>query len=215
MNLIFRNRHWLRENFSAAATSAVTLLLMSLGCGGIALAAHHSVAPNQDFSTDILQVHAPGTRGWHISSQGVEHIAFARQGSTGDESYIAAANLVQLPRFTTPDAFKDYIKQAVANESPPDRFETIESSIEESSERPYPCIKYHGVSTDLHAQISRFQTEKLRLEIIALYCQHPTRPGVGFGAMFSHRGGTAEANFSSEAAAFIASVQANTAAKAP
>jgi hypothetical protein len=167
-----------------------------------------AISPSQDFSNPILQVHAPASSGWHGIAQSADRIAFAKSGSNADESFVAAVFLFHIPLFPTSDAFTEYVRQGVNKDSPADRFETIESNVQYSSEREYPCVRYHGISNDRKARTSGLFKQALRIENIALYCQHPSRPGLGFSISFSHRGGSADEKMDTEAAAFIESVQA-------
>jgi hypothetical protein len=172
-----------------------------------------AVSPNQDFSNPMFQVHAPSSTGWHEFGQSPSHIEFGKSGSSANESFIAALTLFRLPEFADADGFTEYMREGVIKDSPPDRFEVIESKVLYSPEREYPCVRYHAISYDRQARVSFFSKKKLRIEIIALYCEYPSKPGVGFAVSFSHRGGSDELPIAEEAASFINSVQATAPSK--
>jgi hypothetical protein len=187
--------------FRAGVLGCVALL-----CSGAAAAATYpAVQPGEDFSNPTLQVHAPTSEGWHLM-RSANRIAFAKSGSDRDESYVAAVILFRLPELTDSAAFTEYAKKGIAEDSPPDRFAILEAKTDFSSQRGYPCVKYESVSID-KARVSRISRKPLRLEMIALYCQHPNRPNLGFMASYSHRGGAVDDLFAGDAEKFIASVQ--------
>jgi hypothetical protein len=142
---------------------------------------HPAVSPNQDFSNSMLQLRAPASTGWHGVAQTPTLIEFGKSGSSANETFVAAS----------------------------DRFETIESIVQYSPERGYPCVRYHGISNDRKPRTSAFFAKTMRIELVALYCEHPTKPGLGFAVTFSHRGGSADENIGKDAADFIDSVQVN------
>jgi len=168
---------------------------------------HPAISPNQDFSNPILQVHAPASSGWYGITQSSDRIAFGKLGSTSDESFVAAVFLVRIPEFPNSDAFTEHVREGVFKDSPSDRFDTIELSVQPSTEREYTCVRYHGISVDRKAHTSSIFRKQLRIENIALYCEHPYKPGLGFSVSFSHRGGNAEVKIDDDAASFINSVQ--------
>jgi hypothetical protein len=200
----------------ARLTVAASLMALSLPVGEASVAATHpAVTPHQEFSNPILQIHAPGSDGWYGVAQTPDRIAFGKSGSTAGETFAAAVVLFRIPVFPNSAAFTEYVREGAIEDSPSERFETIESNIQYSSEREYPCVKYHAITNDRRARTSAFSTKKLRLENFALYCQHPTKPGLGFSISFSHRGGSSDEKIDAEAAAFIESVQVTSPAKAP
>ncbi len=174
-----------------------------------------AVSPNQDFSNPILQIHAPASEGWHGFARSANLIAFGKSGSSAGESFIAQVNLFHLPTFPDSEAFTEFVRQAVIKGSPTDRFETLEVNVQYSPARGYPCVSYHAASDDKKARVSFFSTKTLRFEVSALYCQHPFKPGLGFSAVFSHRGGSIDENLGKEAAGFIDSVQVTPPSQAP
>jgi hypothetical protein len=174
-----------------------------------------AISPNQDFSNSILQIHAPASSGWYGITRSSDRIAFGKSGSNADESFVAAVFLFRIPTFQNSDAFTEHVREGVIKDSPSDRFETIELNVQYSPEREYPCVRYHGISNDRKAHTSAFFKKNLRIENIALYCEHPSKPGLGFSVSFSHRGGSADEKIDTAAAAFIDSVQLTPPTKAP
>jgi hypothetical protein len=174
-----------------------------------------AVSPNQDFSNPILQIHAPASDGWQGFARSANLIAFGKSGSSAGESFIAQVNLFHLPIFPDSEAFTEFVREAVIKDSPTDRFETLEVNVQYSPARGYPCVTYHAASNDKKARVSFLSTKTLRFEVTALYCQHPFKPGLGFSAVFSHRGGSNDENLDKDAAGFINSVQVTSASQAP
>jgi hypothetical protein len=188
---------------------AVLIAALALPLGTAAIAADTpSVKPYQDFSNALLEVHAPASDGWYEIAQKPDRIVFGRSGTAADESFIAAVFLFRIPEFPDSNSFVEYVREGTIKDSPPDRFATTESDLRYSSAREYPCVKYHAVSIDKKARSSGAATEQLRIENFQLYCQHPTKSGLGFSVSFSQRGGNADAKLEKEAAAFMDSVQA-------
>jgi hypothetical protein len=174
-----------------------------------------ALTPNQDFSNSILQIHAPASDGWHGFARSASLIAFGKSGSSAGESFIAQVNLFHLPTFPDSEAFTEFVREAVIKDSPTDRFETLEVNVQYSATRGYPCVTYNAVSDDKKARVSILSRKTLRFEVFALYCQHPIKPGLGFSAVFSHRGGSIDQNLDKEAADFIDSIQVTPPSQAP
>jgi hypothetical protein len=197
-------------------TLVASIIALSLTFGEVTLAATHPVvSPYQDFSNSILQIRAPGSDGWSGIIRTSDRIAFGKSGSTPSETFVAAVVVIRIPLFANSEAFTAYVREGVIKDSPSDRFELIESNFEYSSERKYPCVKYHGITNDRKVRIAPFFHKTMRLEVFALYCQHPTNPGLAFSASFSHRGGSVDATIDTEAADFIDMVQIIPSAKVP
>jgi hypothetical protein len=174
-----------------------------------------AVSPNQDFSNPMFQLRAPASTGWYGVAQSSTHTEFGKSGSSANESFVAAVILFRHPTFENADAFTGYVREGVVKDSPSDRFEVIESSVQYSSEREYACVRYHGISNDLKTRTSGFFRRTMRLEVVALYCEYPPKPGVGFMVSFSHRGGSADVKIDDDAASFINSVQVTAPIKTP
>jgi hypothetical protein len=201
---------------SAGLLVVATVVLFCAPYRGVSAADNRpALSPSQDFSNPILQIHAPASEGWHGFARSANLIAFGKSGSNAGESFIAQVNLFQLPTFPDSEAFIEFVREAVIKGSPTDRFDTLEVNVQYFPARGYPCVTYCAASDDKKARVSLFSTKTLRFEVSALYCQHPFKPGLGFSAIFSHRGGSIDEKFDKEAADFIDSVQATPPSQAP
>ncbi len=197
-----------KRNSPATGTILVRVIVIpTLLWARLSFAATHPVNPNQDFSNSTLQIHAPESDGWHGIARNGSSIVFGRYGESGTETFVAAVLLFHLPAFPDSDGFTQYVREAAAKDSPPDRFVPIESSVQYSSERTYPCVRYHAISMEKKVHIAPFFRKDLRIENVALYCRHPDRPGLGFVVSYSRRGGRPDYNIDNEAESFIDSVQ--------
>jgi hypothetical protein len=193
-----------------------TILILFPLSGEVSVAATHpAISPNQDFSNPILQIRAPRSNGWYGLEQSPTRIAFAKSGSNADESFVAEVFLLRIPTFPNSEAFTEYVREGIIKDSPSDRFEVIDLNVQYSPEREYPCVRYHGISNDRKARTSALGRKELRIEVIALYCEHPSKPGLAFYVSFSHRGGSADEKIDDDAAAFIESVQVTLPRKTP
>jgi hypothetical protein len=207
-----RRAHWpltVRHGVIGAAA------MLCFFFGTQSVAATHPVAPNQDFSNPILQLHAPASPGWFGITQTADKIAFGKDGLIGGETFVAAVFLFHIPAFESSDAFTEYVREGAVKDSPPDRFDPVELSVQYSTERSYPCVRVHGVSIDKKARIAPFFKKKLRIENIALYCQDPDKPGLGFAVSYSHRGGSDDTQIDEDAESFIDSVKVTPPANKP
>src|SRR5262249_2353987 len=110
--------------------------------------------------------------------------------------------------FADSEAFTRFIKESIEKDAPPGEFEPLENVVQYSAERPYPCLRHHGTALDRKRRAAAVPHRPLRLEVISLYCRHPSRPDLGFMASFSHRGGPGDPYFSADAEKFIDAVQA-------
>jgi hypothetical protein len=190
------------------AVTVTTIVLLSAPLTEILAANNHpSLSPNQDFSNPLLQIHAPYSEGWFGSERTDHSIVFGKAGSSAHETIAAAVILFHLPAFSDSEAFTQYVREAVITGSPTERFETFDVNVQYSGDRGYPCVTYHAVSNEKKVRVSLFSTKTLRFELFALYCQYPSKPGLGFMASYSRRGGGSDANMDREAAAFIDSIQ--------
>jgi hypothetical protein len=184
-------------------------LLMWTGAPLCASATDHpAIKPGQVFSNPIVQIRAPTSEGWFGISQDAYRIAFGKSGAERDESYVATVILFRIPDFADTDEFTNFAKQEIEKDSPTSRFDVLESVVQYSAERSYPCVKHHGTALDKKSAVFGFHRKPLRLEVVSLYCQHPYRPNLGFMVSFSHRGGGEDPYFAGDAEKFINGVQA-------
>jgi hypothetical protein len=187
---------------------AVTL---SLGLVRFGIAAenpeeHAPVQAGQNFSNAMFDMSSPNSEGWTQLTQNERMIAFARSGSSGQESDVAAVELFSLKDISSEKDFLAFVKQGVEKDSSDPQFEVHQAKWDPSKERPYICVKYVSDATD-HGGKDQMPKKPLQLQIQNLYCRYPKRPDIGFVVSFSHRGAAKSPNFQKEAESFIGGVQ--------
>jgi hypothetical protein len=92
-------------------------------------------------------------------------------------------------------------------ESSSDRFEPIESTLEYTDQRGFPCVRYRSAARDTRARISAKATANLRLEVLSLVCRLPGEGAPAFSASYSSRSETADPDFETAANSFIEGVR--------
>jgi len=131
-------------------------------------------------------------------------MAFAKGGQAANESFGAQVLMFNLAPTNTPQEFEVLIKTSSEKDTDPTRFDMKQLSFKYSSERSYPCVRYHSVVQDKAPQRLK---DPLLLESDGLYCRHPLRQETGFAVIYSHRGESLYANLRDEAENFIQGVQ--------
>lgn len=184
-----------------------TALVVALFCFLSPVADADIVVPRQLFPGGLLNVRAPNAEGWEMVSSTDAGMAFAHRGAYVNESYVAQVSLFALPATRNPDEFVALIKRGVENDTPAERFNTLESSYEYTEQRGYPCVRFKGLTEDNKAKTSFFRTDSLKLQVYSLYCRHPRRQEVGFSIGFSHRGTYLDGELDAQAEEFIRGVQ--------
>lgn len=182
-------------------------LVIASFCFQIAFANAEIVVPRQLFSGGLLNVRAPNSEGWEMVSSSGAGMVFAHRGASSSESYVAQVSLFALPETKSPDEFVALIKRGVENDTPAERFKSLESNYEYTEQRGYPCVRFKGVTEDMKARTSFFRQESLKLQVYSLYCRHPRRQEVGFSIGFSHRGTLLDGGMDDLAEDFIQGVQ--------
>jgi hypothetical protein len=182
------------------ALVAVVVLVLA-GC-----ATRQPLAPGQLFSDPFLDIRAPASAGWTLLESGAGGMAFARGDASAGKSYVAQVGAFRLSPFRTPDEFLSIIKDGFARDTSPERFKAIEADFQLTTERPYPCVRVRSSSQDTQAR-TRQGTAVRPLHIRSIYCQHPTKPELGFQIAYSQRGGPLDPDFESQAQSFIDGVQ--------
>jgi hypothetical protein len=168
---------------------------------------HPSLSPAQDFSNSMFILLTPNSKGWVGLSRSPATISFGRVGSSRTDSDVAAVTLFSIPEGLSPEGFLAHAKDGLERDAPAPRFEVKESLIRLSQARSYPCVEYDATSIDHGKQLLFLPRKDLLLRLIALYCQYPNKPGLGFSISFSHRGTELPPNFDAEAQDFIAGVE--------
>lgn len=152
------------------------------------LAKPRPVHAGQLFKGGFVNVKAPNSSGWLLVESSSNSIGFAKPGLGPGETLAAQVLLLGLTPTQTPDEFVALIKEGIRKNHDPQRFDFLESRIDYTTERQYPCARHYGVLNDKDARISFTETRLLRLEVHGLYCRHPVRTEGGFAAIYSYRG---------------------------
>lgn len=166
-----------------------------------------AVIPGQLFAGSLLNVHAPDSEGWLLAGSGNNGMAFARRGAGQNETYGAQIILFKLPATQSSEEFVAAIKSRVDMANPPSRFAVLEINHEYTDHRGYPCVRYKSVYDDKEALTTFGTHEAMKLQVMSLYCRHPSQQEVGFFAAYSHRGATTDPNLEVHAQRFIEGVQ--------
>lgn len=206
------NRHQCRLIKSGESTSARVLIclftLTSLalyGCAGIAPSQKaEPVSPGQLFAGSYINIKAPSSDGWYLAQSSPSGMGFAKYGQAANESFGAQVLRFNPAPTTTPEEFESLIKTSAEKDTDPNRFNVQQMSFKYSSERSYPCVRYHSVVQD---KTPKGLKGPLLLESDGLYCRHPVRQDLSFAIIYSHRGESLHANLRSEAESFIQGVQ--------
>ena len=98
--------------------------------------------------------------------------------------------------------FITFVKKRIATMNPTPRFQELRSSYQYSESRGYPCVDAK-ITFDDTAAVTPTGNEQRKLQVISLYCRHPTQQDIGFFAAFSHRGKTIDEQLESPAKNFI------------
>jgi hypothetical protein len=131
-------------------------------------------------------------------------MVFGKRGDAQASSFSASVNMFPLEPTTSQEAFETLVKEAVAKDTDPNRFDVQQQSLKYSAERTYSCVRYQAVATDRSPKGS---ATPLLLEMDGLYCRHPIRQDTGFAALYSYRGPGRYPALRSEAETFIQGVQ--------
>ena len=168
--------------------AALTCVLLSSCAPSRQLA---GVPPGHQYRVaDIVDVQAPNAAGWHLVESSAKGLSFAKRARGPGETFAAQLLMFELQPTETPEQFAALIRTTIERGTNPNRFETVQSSAEHTTERPYPCVRHRALYNDKQAQTSPATTERLLFEIQALYCRHPERTNAAFAAIYSHRGRT-------------------------
>jgi hypothetical protein len=163
-----------------------------------------AVTPGKIFAGRYINIRAPQTEGWQLIHSSGSGMVFAKRGDAQASSFTASVNMFPLAPTTSEEGFETLIKEAVAKDTDPSRFDVQQQSLKYSAERNYSCVRYQTVAKDRSPQGS---ATPLILEIDGLYCRHPIRQDTGFAALYSYRGASRYPALRSEAETFIQGVQ--------
>jgi hypothetical protein len=135
-----------------------------------------------------MNVRTPNSQGWQLVRSSRNGMEFAKPGRSRGESLSAQILMFGLEPTQTPEQFVALIEGGIKRDTDPDRFDVLKSTVEYSTERGYPCVRYSATVRDKEAQTSPSTKEVLFLETEGLYCRHPVRLTTGFAAIYSNRG---------------------------
>ena len=190
-------------------TISKSFLLLLFSClvtgGAYAQSPGQPVTQRQLFPSDVLNVHSPNSEGWIVTGFANNGISFGKRAPESNETYGTQAIIFEMPPTTGHEEFIGLIKKRIALMNPPPRFQETESDYRYTEDRGYPCVNVH-VSFDDFAAVTPEGKQKLKLQVVALYCRHPEQQQLGFFAAYSHRGKTNDDQMESAAIDFIAGV---------
>lgn len=174
---------------------------------GCSIAAPDATATDR-FATSDMSVAYPAGEGWRIKQSTDTSVAFYR--GSPEDSYVARVALFRMGPASTPQEYEALIRDGAAKDvdpDMPDRYEMLELSITYTTERTYPCVRYHGVSIDHGAKGVQ---GPLFLEVDGLHCRHPADPTVGAAILYSHRGLQRHPGQQAEAEEFVRTAELTT-----
>lgn len=165
------------------------------------------VTPGQVFAGSLLSARAPDSEGWVFAPAGNSGLAFVHRGAERDETYAAQVILFRLSPAESREEFLKLIRERVDMINPPSRFEPLDANYEFTDLRGYPCVRYKSLYNDKEALTTSGTREPMKLQIVSMYCRHPSQQEVGFFAAYSHRGASTDPDLDAPALRFIDSVQ--------
>ena len=188
--------------------SIVTLVLGCAGAFGLAgCAVVPYVPPGQILTGRGMQLQAPPGIGWHKYQDDVHGIYLMKLGPGGDELRSAGVHFTTLPGFSGPDAFLEFAREAVIEDSRLDLFSARHLTFQLRTDRGYACIELHLSGTELHHPWPLAVPVIRQVQIVSLLCEHPAAQRQGFAAVFEHYSQEKIPGIDREAAAFIDSVR--------
>jgi hypothetical protein len=182
-------------------------LALVASCAWAQPAKPRPVQAGQLFKGGFVNVKAPNSSGWSLAESSSNSIGFTKPGLGPGETLVAQVLLLPLAPTRTPSEFVALIKEGVRKNHDPQRFAVLESRIDYTTERKYPCARYYGVLNDKEARISFTETRPLRLEVHGLYCRHPVQTEGGFAAIYSYKGYGTYPKLAERAQEFIQGVE--------
>ncbi|HVO04061.1 MAG TPA: hypothetical protein VMT54_17820 [Candidatus Cybelea sp.] len=182
---------------------ALTWAVILSACTAPSTGPGRAVPPGYLFAGRYLDITAPNSAGWRLVSEKPDLWAFARNGSEPDETYIASVATFDLPAAISRDDFVALVRRNAERDSNPDRFKDVRSTVELS----YPCVHYQATAEDTQAKTRTGDRRPLVFEMVGLYCQDVLLRDMGFAAIYSHRGNTADPQFQKDAADFVAGIR--------
>jgi len=166
----------------------------------------HVVPPetslSQRFPNNYMNVSNPDSDDW-LTIKSTDAATFIKVGEKRGETTSAVFREFRLaPVETSKELMDEFTRLMWKDDSK--RFETEESSLTESFERNYSCVRYHSIVRD---NFPADATHPLLIEMITLFCKHPVQSDTAFEISYSHRGQNLDPNIGPEAEDFIKGVQ--------
>lgn len=160
------------------------------------------VTQRQLFPSSILNVYSPDSEGWVVTGAASNGISFGKRGIESNETYGAQVIIFEIPPTTGSEELVGFVKKRIAAMNPPPRFQETDANYQYTENRGYPCVNVH-ITLDDTAAVTPTGKEKLKLQVISLYCRHPVQQQLGFFAAYSHRGKGTDDQLESAATNFI------------
>ena len=177
-----------------------------LGClianVGHAQSSGQAVTPKQFFPSSLLSVYAPDSEGWVVTGAASNGISFGKRGAESNETYGAQVVIFEMPPTSSNEELVGIVRKRIAAMNPPPRFHETSSDYRHTDSRGYPCVDVR-INLDDTAAVTPSGKERLRLQVISLYCRHPVQQQLGFFAAYSHRGKTTDDQLEAAARSFI------------
>ena len=164
-----------------------------------------AVTPKQFFPGSLLNVYAPDSEGWVVTGAASNGISFGKRGAESNETYGAQVIIFEMPPTSSSEELVGFVRKRISAMNPPPRFHETSSDYQPTDSRGYPCVDVR-IDLDDAAAVTPTGREHLRLQVISLYCRHPTQQQLGFFAAYSHRGKTTDDQLESAARSFIESI---------
>jgi hypothetical protein len=184
-------------------------IILAVALSGVALGAMQApVRPGQTFTVSRMEIHAPRSRGWGLVSSDLTGLVFTRRDGSRGNTYTAEAFAISIPALDAPIDLLEIAKRIASERNQAPRYEIQESSFEEVSDRPYPCIGSRLRVRDTQAATPDAAGAP-EVHVRSLACILRGEPEVLMTVFFSQRGTSVAADFETEAAAFIQGVQAS------
>lgn len=176
--------------------------------GFLITGATHAQSPGQPvtqrqlFPSSILNVYSPDSEGWVVTGVASNGISFGKRAIESNETYGAQAIIFEIPPTTGSEELVGFVKKRIESMNPPPRFQETDANYQYTENRGYPCVNVH-ITFDDTAAVTPTGKEKLKLQVISLYCRHPAQQQLGFFAAYSHRGKVNDDQLEPAAKSFI------------
>jgi len=117
----------------------------------------------------------PADKQWSMLMMSTYQTVLAAKGNNPKETFVIAAQIIQISTFTDKDEFLKYVQKGRAAEPQTGRFELIRNSEILDSGRMETCVKHIAVSKDYGAKRGGLYTI---FETYGMNCIHPNNPKI-------------------------------------